>query len=83
MLHACMKPRVAGVCSPLQVDGTPLYAACQNGHVEVTKVLLSARAKVNQICLPVRSPGTLMKADLSPGRQSSPNCMLVRSHIPT
>ena len=46
MLHALLSE---GAKIDLQTtDGmTPLYAACQNGHIEVVRALLSSRAKID------------------------------------
>ena len=37
------------LCRPLQIDGaSPLYVACESGHVEVVRALLGVGAAVNQ-----------------------------------
>jgi len=44
----------AGIDYPNQTDITPLYYACEQGHVDAARALLDAGADVNLVCEPYR-----------------------------
>ncbi|HEY5234661.1 MAG TPA: ankyrin repeat domain-containing protein, partial [Rhabdochlamydiaceae bacterium] len=44
----------AGIPYPNHTDITPLYSACEQGHVDAARALLDAGADVNLVCEPYR-----------------------------